>query len=77
MGVKFNVNLDNEQMNEIASITADKVLATVEYFKNNEEWYERQIKDLEFAITKRDSLLVQKDLYIERLKETIRRLKTQ
>lgn len=29
MGVKFNVTLDDEQINEIASITADKVLSTV------------------------------------------------
>ena len=34
--MKFNVILDKEQLEEIANITADKVLATVEYQKSNE-----------------------------------------
>jgi len=75
MGMKFNVTLDNEQMNEIASITADKVLATVQYQKNNEEWHDSAIKGLKLEVQKRDSMLVQKDLYAERLKETIKKLK--
>lgn len=75
MGVKFNVMLDNEQINEIASITADKVLATVEYQKSNKEWHEREIKSLISDIQKRDSMLVQKDLIIERQKEYLRKLK--
>lgn len=75
MGVKFNVTLDNEQINEIASITADKVLATVEYQKSSEEWYDREIKALQKDVQKRDSMLVQKDLVIERQKEYILKLK--
>jgi hypothetical protein len=75
MGMKFNVTLDNEQINEIASITADKVLETVKYQKNNEAWYDREIKDIKLEVSKRDSMLVQKDLYAERLKETIKKLR--
>lgn len=72
--MKFNVALDNEQISEIASITADKVLSTVKYHRDNEEWYEREIKELKRKVLKRDSMLVEKDLYIERLRERIKTL---
>lgn len=73
--MKFNVSLDKEQLEEIASITADKVLATVQYQKNKEEWHEREIKSLLADIQKRDSMLVQRDLIIERQKEYLRKLR--
>ncbi|EQB4340940.1 hypothetical protein ACYJ2U_001659 [Clostridium botulinum] len=73
--MKFNVTLDNEQINEIASITADKVLSTVKYHRDNEQWYEREIKELKLKVSKRDSMLVEKDLCIERLIERIRALR--
>lgn len=75
--VKFNVTLDKEQINEIASITADKVLKTVEYQKSQELWYERDIKDLKLAVSQRDSMLVQKDLFIERLREALRKARAE
>ena len=70
--MNFNVALDKEQMNEIASITADKVLATVKYQRNNQEWHEREINDYKVEVQRRDSMLVQKDFIIERLRETLR-----
>lgn len=70
--MNFNVSLDKKQMDEIASITADKVLATVNYHKNNEEWNEREIKGYKVEIQKRDSMLVQKDFVIDRLREALR-----
>jgi CRISPR/Cas system CSM-associated protein Csm4 (group 5 of RAMP superfamily) len=73
--MKFNVSLDKEQIEEIAGITADKVLYTVQYHRNNEKWYEREIEDLKAKVQKRDSMLVQKDLTIERQREYIRKLK--
>lgn len=75
--MKFNVTLEKEQLDEIASITADKVLATVKYHKTNEEWYERDIKELKREVSKRDSMLVQKDLVIERLSESLRRARAE
>ena len=75
--MKFNVALDKEQLNEIASITADKVLATVKYQKNNEDWYDRETKELKLEISKRDSMLVQKDLIIDRLRETLRKTRAE
>ncbi|MDU4051170.1 MAG: hypothetical protein E7H33_09660 [Clostridium perfringens] len=73
--MKFNVVLDKEQMEEIASMTADKVLATVQYCKSEDEYYERKIKDLELTIQHRNSMLVNKDLIIDRLRERIKKLK--
>ena len=75
--MNFNVTLDKEQMNEIASITADKVLATVKYHKGNEEWLERDITEYKIEVQKRGSMLVQKDFLIDRLKETVRRLRAE
>lgn len=43
--MNFNVTLDKEQINEIANVTADKVLETVEYQRKNVELYDREIKD--------------------------------
>lgn len=71
--MKFNVTLNNEEIDKIASITADKVLATVKYQKDKEEWYERDIKELRLEVSKRDSMLVQKDLIIDRLRETLKK----
>lgn len=75
--MKFNVTLGKEQIDEIACITADKVLATVKYHKNNEEWYERDIKELKLEVSRRDSMLVQKDLVIDRLRETLRKVRAE
>lgn len=73
--MKFNVVLDKEQLEEIASMTADKVLATVEYCKNEKEIYERQIEDYKLTIQQRDSMLVNKDFIIDRLRGRIKDLK--
>ncbi|WP_283695792.1 hypothetical protein [Clostridium perfringens] len=73
--MKFNVVLDKEQLEEIASMTADKVLATVEYCKNEKEIYERQIEDYKLAIQQRDSMLVNKDFIIDRLRGRIKELR--
>lgn len=73
--MKFNVVLDKEQLEEIANMTADKVLATVEYCKSKDEYYEREIEDLKHRIQQRDSMLVNKDFIIDGLKERIKILR--
>lgn len=73
--MKFNVSLDKEQIDEIASVTADKVLSTVQYHRDSEKWYENEIEELRRKVSVREGILVSKELYIERLKEAIRRLK--
>ncbi|MBU3186562.1 hypothetical protein [Clostridium estertheticum] len=70
--MNFKVSLDKEQMNEIANITADKVLETVKYCKTTEEWNEREKKEYKIEIQRRDSMLVQKDFLIDGLKERLR-----
>lgn len=72
--MKLNMTLDDEQINQIASVTADKVLTTVKYHRNNEDWYEREIKELKQKVQKRDSMLVEKDLCIDMLRERIKKL---
>lgn len=73
--MKFNVVLDKEQMEEIANMTADKVLATVQYCKSKDEHYEREIEDLKHRIQRRDSMLVNKDFIIDGLRERIKKLR--
>ena len=73
--MKFNVHLDKEQIDQIASITADKILSTVQYAKNREEYYEREIENLKQKVSIRDGMLINKDLYIERLREDKKRLR--
>lgn len=73
--MNFNVTLDKTQIDEIASATADKVLGTVKYQRSNEDWYEEQIKTLKLEVSKRDSMIVQRDLLIDRLREKIDKLR--
>lgn len=75
--MRFDVSLDKEQIEEIANNTADKVLATVQYQKNKEEWHEREIKSLLSDIQVRDSMLIKKDLIIDRQREYIRQLRNE
>lgn len=75
--MKFNVQLDDEQISQIANVTADKVLKTVEYVKISEASYEREIESLRENIQIRDSMLVQKDLCIDRLRRRISDLRSQ
>lgn len=73
--MKFNVHLDKEQIDQIASITADKILATVQYARSNEEWYKAEIENLRHKVSVREGMLINKDLYIDRQKMTIARLR--
>lgn len=73
--MKFNVILDKEQVNEIASTAADKVLATVRYHRNHQDMYEKEIEQLKLEVQKRDSMLVQKDLIIERYRERLKKMR--
>lgn len=71
--MNFNVSLSSEQIEFIASVTADKVLETVKYERNRAEWHERDIKLLKEEIITRDSMLVQRDLTIIRQREIMRK----
>lgn len=71
--VKFNVTLDNEEINKIASVAADKVLETVKYQRNNEERLESEIRILKQQMVERDSLIAYKEIYIERLRVALKK----
>lgn len=73
--MKFNVTLDKEQIEQIANLSADKVLETVEYARNKEQYYKNKVKELKSEIQKRDSMLIRREMCISRLMERIRRLK--
>lgn len=73
--MKFNVSLSGEDINKIASITADKVLQTVKYQRGNDDWYKREVEDLKCKINHRNHMLVDKDLIIERLRERLKKTK--
>lgn len=70
-GISFNVTLSDEQMEYIASLSADKVNQTKSYVVKQSEDYERQIKELENKITRMEHLLVQKDLRNEVILERL------
>lgn len=71
--MNFNVTLSSFQIDCIASVTADKVLETTKYQRNKEDWQDKEIQELKAKVLKRDSMLVEKDLIIERLRETLRK----
>lgn len=71
--MEFKVSLSSFQIDAIASVTADKVLQTVEYARKEERWYESEIKSLKTELQKRDSLLAQKELMILRQREHLKR----
>ena len=70
--MKFNVTLDKEQLEEIARLTADKVLTTVKYCNSSEENHKREIKRLEKCIRDRDAKIVQKELFQDRIMSRLR-----
>ncbi|WP_075810241.1 hypothetical protein [Clostridium perfringens] len=56
-------------------MTADKVLAIVQYCKNANELHEREIESYKLTIQQRYSMLVNKDFIIDRLRGRIRELR--
>ena len=63
--MKFDVNIDKEQIEEIAKLTADKVLESNKYLNNNLSWYEDENKELKHKINYLNEKIVQKDIQCE------------
>jgi uncharacterized coiled-coil DUF342 family protein len=74
-GLGFNVTLSKEQMEEIASLTADKVNYTKDKLHNNDQLYKREIEKLENRIIKLNQLIVGKELTIEQYDKAVKRWK--
>ncbi len=70
-GISFNVTLSEEQIEEIAARSADKVLMTKNYIRNNEIWLQNEIDQLRSRINQRDKLLVKKELQLDRALEKL------
>lgn len=67
--MKFDVHIDKEQIEEIAKLTADKVLETNKYLNNNLSWYEDKNEKLKHKINYLNEKIVQKDIQVERWKD--------
>lgn len=68
-GINFNVNLSDEQIEQIASITADKVNYTKNQRNSLEEYYELEITRLKDRIKKRNEIIVNKEILLDRYRE--------
>lgn len=68
-GMSFNVTLSQEQIQEIAAQTADKVLQTNRGRADNQKWNEEEISRLRHQISNRNEIIVQKEIIIERTRE--------
>lgn len=69
-GLSFNVTLSDEQIEQIASTTADKIDYTTRINDRSNTWYEREIEMLKRQVTKRDEIIVKKEILIERVRES-------
>jgi len=75
-GMSINVNLSDDQMEQLASLTADKVNTTRTHYMNETEVLQREVQDLRRELERRDTAIVEdlmrdnsyRELYIK-LKE--------
>jgi len=74
-GLSFSAVLSKDQVEEIASITADKVNQTVKHQRNNEDWYEREFKRMRDRENKLNQLVANKELLIENWRDTAKQWK--
>ena len=74
-GLSFNVTLSKDQMEELASMTAQKVLDTQKTRYDYEAWYKNEIEDLKNAVTNREKMIVQREIHIERYKTVLQMYK--
>ena len=67
--MKFDVHINKGQIEEIAKLTADKVLESNKYLNNNLSWYEDKNEKLKHKINYLNEKIVQKDIQVEKWKE--------
>lgn len=72
-GMSINVNLSEEQMEAIASLTADKVNTTRKYDENKMDWMQRDIDDLRKQVQERDSIITQNIISQDRYRVLIKK----
>lgn len=72
-GMSINVNLSVEQMESIASLTADKVNLTRKYDDNKIDWMQRDLEVLRKQVQERDGIITQNILSQERYRELLKR----
>ncbi|QJI52381.1 hypothetical protein [Psychrobacillus phage Perkons] len=72
-GMSVNVNLSVEQMEAIASLTADKVSTTRNYYDDKLYWMQRELEDLRKQVQERDSIITQNVISQDRYRELIKK----
>lgn len=72
-GMSVNVNLSVEQMEAIASLTADKVNVTKNHYTKELEWMQSELETLRSQLRERDKLITINALSHERYKDALRK----
>lgn len=72
-GMSINVNLSVEQMEAIASLTADKVNLTRKYDDNKIDWMQRDLEVLRKQVQERDGIITQNVLSQDRYRELLKK----
>jgi hypothetical protein len=65
-GISLNATLSREQIEEIASLSAEKVLQTNSRRYDNEEWYKMEIENLKREITRLNRMIVEREINLDR-----------
>lgn len=70
-GLSLNVTLSEEQIEQIASLSADKVNETKNYSMQSEEYYKQEIQRKDDQINRLNQMIVQREFTSDRLKKPI------
>lgn len=74
-GMSINVTLSEEQMNQIAELTFEKVKSIRTYYMDEVSVLQREVQDLRKEIERRDSMIVGELLREESYKDKCDRLR--
>ncbi|OMC81818.1 hypothetical protein BK128_21345 [Viridibacillus sp. FSL H7-0596] len=72
-GMSFNVNLSEEQMEALASLTADKVNLTKTHYVDETRRLQIEVDDLRNELRHRDRIIAQNAIYHEKRIEAQRK----
>ncbi|SET43242.1 hypothetical protein SAMN05216389_11155 [Oceanobacillus limi] len=74
-GLSFNVTLSDEQIDQIAAVTADKIRYSTEVERNTHEYYESKLRTEKRKFELLSRKLAEKEFAIDRLRDVARKWK--
>lgn len=74
-GISFNVTLSEDQIEQIAKVTADKVRYSFEQEKKSYEFYEDELEIKERQLNELSRKFVEKEIIIDRWREIAKKWK--